>query len=117
MREISAGAVADTVARLCVQANTCLPRDVKDGIAAARAAEDWPPAREILDRIVENAEIGGGFPICQDTGMACVFVELGQEVYDIIAAPQEVLDRCEAYLVLPMETRKLYNDLWTELGI
>ena len=44
-----------------VQANTCLPRDVKDGIAAARAAEDWPPAREILDRIVENGEIGGGF--------------------------------------------------------
>ena len=43
--------------------------------------------------------------------------ELGQETYDIIAAPQEVLDRCEAYLVLPLETRKLYNDLWTELGI
>ena len=38
-------------------------------------------------------------------------------MYDIIAAPQEVLDRCEAYLVLPLETRKLYNDLWTELGI
>ena len=81
MREISAGAVADTVARLCVQANTCLPRDVKDGIAAARAAEDWPPAREILDRIVENGEIGGGFPICQDTGMACVFLEVGQELH------------------------------------
>ena len=43
--------------------------------------------------------------------------ELSQEAYDIIAAPQEVLDRCEAYLVLPLETRKLYNDLWTELGI
>ena len=43
--------------------------------------------------------------------------ELGQETFDIIAAPQEVLDRCEAYLVLPMETRRLYNDLWTELGI
>ena len=81
MREISAGAVADTVARLCVQANTCLPRDVTDGIAAARAAEDWPPAREILDRIVENGEIGGGFPICQDTGMACVFLEVGQELH------------------------------------
>ncbi len=81
MREISAGAVADTVARLCVQANTCLPRDVKDGIAAARAAEDWPPAREILDRIMENGEIGGGFPICQDTGMACVFLEVGQELH------------------------------------
>lgn len=81
MREISAGAVADTVARLCVQANTCLPRDVKDGIAAARAAEDWAPAREILDRIMENGEIGGGFPICQDTGMACVFLEVGQELH------------------------------------
>jgi len=42
---------------------------------------------------------------------------LDPEMYDIIAAPQEVLDRCEAYLVLPLETRKLYNDLWTELGI
>ena len=43
--------------------------------------------------------------------------ELDQETYDIIAAPRGVLDRCEAYLVLPLETRKLYNDLWTELGI
>ena len=81
MREISAEAVADTVARLCVQANTCLPQDVTDGIAAARAAEDWAPAREILDRIMENGEIGGGFPICQDTGMACVFLEVGQELH------------------------------------
>ena len=43
--------------------------------------------------------------------------ELDQETYEIIAAPQETLDRCEAYLVLPLETRRLYNDLWTELGI
>ncbi len=37
--------------------------------------------------------------------------------YEIMAAPQEVLDRCEAYLVRPVDTRTLYNDLWTELGI
>ena len=43
--------------------------------------------------------------------------ELDQETYDIIAAPPEVLERCEAYLVLPLETRKLYDQLWTELGI
>jgi len=43
--------------------------------------------------------------------------ELDQETYEIIAAPQETLDRCEAYLVLPLETRKLYNELWTQLGI
>ena len=42
---------------------------------------------------------------------------LDQETYEIIAAPQETLDRCEAYLSLPSETRKLYNELWTELGI
>ena len=43
--------------------------------------------------------------------------ELDPETYEIMAASQETLDRCEAYLVLPLETRKLYNDLWTELGI
>ena len=43
--------------------------------------------------------------------------DLDQETYEIIAAPQEVLDRCEAYLVLPPDIRTLYNDLWTELGI
>ncbi len=43
--------------------------------------------------------------------------ELDQETYEIIAAPQETLDRCEAYLVLPQETRALYNELWTQLGI
>lgn len=81
MREIDAGALAEAVARLCIQANTCLPGDVRDGIAAARVEEDWPSAREILDRIMENGEIGGGLPICQDTGMACVFLEVGQEVH------------------------------------
>ena len=43
--------------------------------------------------------------------------ELDPEIYEIMAAPPEVLDRCEAYLVLPSETRKLYNDLWTQLGV
>ena len=42
---------------------------------------------------------------------------LDQELYEIMAAPRNILDTCEAYLVLPPETRKLYNDLWTELGI
>lgn len=81
MREISAAAIADAVARLSIRANTCLPGDVKAAIAGARRQEDWPPAREILDRIIENGEIGGGWPICQDTGMACVFLEVGQDAH------------------------------------
>ena len=43
--------------------------------------------------------------------------ELDPEIYEIMAAPQKVLDRCEAYLVLPAETRALYNDLWIQLGV
>ena len=43
--------------------------------------------------------------------------ELPQEIYEVMAAPQEVLDNCEMYLNLPMDTRTLYNDLWTQLGI
>lgn len=81
MREVDAGAVRDAVARLCIQANTRLPQDVKGAIAAARQAEDWPVAQDILDRIIENGSIGGDTPICQDTGMACVFLEIGQEVH------------------------------------
>ena len=81
MREISAEVIACAVARLCVEANTCLPPDVKAAIARARREEDWPPAQEILDRIIENGEMVGGIPICQDTGMACVFVEVGQDVH------------------------------------
>ena len=81
MREISAQSITDSVARLCVQANTQLPADVKEAIARSRREEDWPPAQEILDRIMENGSIGGGIPICQDTGMACVFLSVGQDVH------------------------------------
>ena len=81
MRELNARAVAEAVARLSIQANTQLPQDVKAAIAATRRTEDWPPAREILDHIIEKSQIGGGLPICQDTGVACVFLEIGQEVH------------------------------------
>ena len=103
MRQLDAGAITEAVARLSIQANTQLPQDVKDTIAAARQAEDWPPAREILDRIMENGAIGGGLPICQDTGMACVFLEVGQDVHivgDLAQAVDEGVRRgyAEGYL-------------------
>ncbi len=83
MRNISAAAITDAVARLCVQANTRLPADVAAALDRARREEPWPLARETLDRLWENKELAEGedLPICQDTGMACVFVELGQEVH------------------------------------
>ena len=83
MREIQASRIAETVSRLCIEANTHLPGDMKRRIQDCRECETWPVAREILDRIVENYEIADAqnVPICQDTGMACVFLEIGQEVY------------------------------------
>ena len=83
MREISAARITEVVARLCVQANNHLPQDVKNCIEASYAKENWPQAREILERIMENYQIADreDCPVCQDTGVACVFVTLGQEVH------------------------------------
>ena len=79
MREIQASRIAETVSRLCIEANTHLPGDMKRRIQDCRECETWPVAREILDQIVENYEIADAqnVPICQDTGMACVFLEIG----------------------------------------
>ena len=83
MREILAETITECVARLCIQANCQLPSDVEYRIRAARGQEPWPQGQEILDRIIENFEVARreNLPICQDTGMACVFVKLGQEVH------------------------------------
>ena len=66
-----------------MEANRHLPQDVKNCIACAREKEQWAPAQEILDRIKENYEIADRdeMAICQDTGMACVFLEIGQDVH------------------------------------
>ena len=83
MREITAQAVTDAVSRLCISANRNLPEDMKNCIRNCAAAEDWPIAKDILARITENFEIAAEtrVPICQDTGMACVFLKVGQEVH------------------------------------
>jgi hydro-lyases, Fe-S type, tartrate/fumarate subfamily, alpha region len=83
IREVNAAQIAETVARLCVEANCFLPRDVQERIGQSREAEPWAPAREILERIEENYHIAGDRvqPICQDTGVACVFLEIGQDVH------------------------------------
>ena len=83
VREIEAARITDTVKRLCIQANVILPEDVKNCIIKRKSEENWAPAREILDRIEENFELAAAenVPICQDTGVACVFLEIGQEVH------------------------------------
>lgn len=83
MREINAALITETVKRLCMEANCHLGDDIKNRIAQCATSEPWPPAKEILDRLVENYQIADKCeqPVCQDTGVACVFLKVGQEVH------------------------------------
>ena len=83
MREINSKIITETVKRLCIDANCHLTNDVKDCIRNCRDCESWQGAKEILDRIIENYEIADEMnqPVCQDTGVACVFLKIGQEVH------------------------------------
>lgn len=83
MREIPASLITDAVQRMCVSANCNLPGDVRRCIEQSRACEQWQPAQGILDKIIENYGIAeqNSVPICQDTGVACVFLEIGQDVH------------------------------------
>lgn len=83
MREIQVNQITDVIEKLCIEANEHLPSDVKDAIQTCRACEDWDIAKGVLDQIIENYEIADQqhVPICQDTGMACVFLEIGQDVH------------------------------------
>lgn len=83
MREISAEQIRAAVCELCRTANYELPDDVVASFHAAKEREQSPVGREILDQLLENAAIGKRerVPVCQDTGMAVVFLELGQDVH------------------------------------
>ena len=75
MREVEVSRLTDVIEKLCIEANEHLPEDVKCAITGCRACEDGEIAKGVLDKIVENYEIADAqnVPICQDTGMACVF--------------------------------------------
>lgn len=83
MREISAQQITDAVRRLCIEANCHLGEDMQACINRCYAQETWPQAKEILGRIIENYKIADqeNVPICQDTGVACVFLKIGQDVH------------------------------------
>ena len=83
MREIPAARVTEVIRQLCIDANCHLPQDVKTRIECCKNQESWALGQEILERIVENYQIADrdNVPVCQDTGVACVFLDIGQEVH------------------------------------
>ena len=83
MKEISADVIRENVKRLCIKANLKLPADVSAALSRAAQEEDWPVAQDVLKLLEENLRIASEkeIPICQDTGAACVFVEIGNDVH------------------------------------
>ncbi len=83
MKTITDRQITEAVKALCIEANRLLPADVRTALDEAKATEAWPTACGVLDDIIKNYQRAEALdmPICQDTGTACVFVELGQEVY------------------------------------
>jgi len=83
MREINIKEVEESVAALCIQANTDLGRDIERQLARMRGMETEERPKAILDELLENAALARekGLPICQDTGMAVIYVKIGQDVH------------------------------------
>ncbi len=83
MREIAFDQIVQTVRDLCIEANCVLPCDLREAISDAKSTEESPVGKSILGDLVENFTFAREkhLPICQDTGMAVVFCDLGQEVH------------------------------------
>ncbi|ARC83720.1 hydrolyase, tartrate alpha subunit/fumarate, Fe-S type domain protein [Clostridium argentinense CDC 2741] len=94
MKEINVSEIIKAVRKLCIDANYYLGNDVKNALINARDKEDWAIAQGILDKIIANAKIAENedMPMCQDTGMACVFVELGQDVHIVGGNLEEAIN-------------------------
>ncbi|MCK5212918.1 MAG: fumarate hydratase, partial [Dehalococcoidia bacterium] len=83
VREIDVSEVTRVVSSLFQEACYRLPQDVVKALESARGKEESPIARDILDKLLENAEVAPKeqIPLCQDTGLAVVWLELGQDVH------------------------------------
>ena len=83
MREIQVSTITEAVKKLCMDAAYYLPNDVYESLKAGRETEESPVGAVVLDQIIKNAEIAKDEdrPICQDTGMTIVFLEVGQDVH------------------------------------
>ncbi|MBW1861806.1 MAG: fumarate hydratase [Deltaproteobacteria bacterium] len=121
MREIPAEEITKTIKRLCIEANTVLGDDVIEAYKKSYENEKSPVGRDILRQLLENSRIAEeeGIPLCQDTGLAVVFVDMGQDVHVVDEDLNEAINEGvrqgykEGYLrasTLDPLTRKNYGD-------
>ncbi len=95
MREIDVREVVDSVAALCIKANTDLGSDISERLKEMRALETGERPKAILDELIENAVLARdkGMPICQDTGMAVVYMRIGQDVHFTGGSVEEAINK------------------------
>lgn len=95
IREISCNLITEKVAELCITANKFLPEDIKSAIIKAEKSEKNPLANSILCDIKKNTKMAEklDIPICQDTGMAVVFAEIGQDVHFVDGSFEDAINK------------------------
>ncbi|WP_055668532.1 fumarate hydratase [Desnuesiella massiliensis] len=94
MKEIQVSEIIKAVRDLCIDSNYYLSEDIRSRLKEAYEKETWAIAKDILDKIIINADIAKNerMPMCQDTGMTCVFIELGQEVHVVGGSLEEAIN-------------------------
>jgi fumarate hydratase subunit alpha len=95
IREIDVGSIRETIARLLVEANYVIPPDVLDALKAAVESEPSPLGRRTLEQLVRNYEVAATerLPVCQDSGVAVVMLEIGQDVHLVGGSLTEAVHR------------------------
>lgn len=94
MRKIKVSQITEAIRKLCIDANYYLGSDIKNRLIKSHEEEDWDIAKGILNKILINADIAKNedMPMCQDTGVACVFIEIGQEVQVVGGALEDAIN-------------------------
>lgn len=94
MREVSVNTIRDIVKDLCIEANYYISDDIKSELINSNNKEKFEIAKEVLSKIIENDDIAKkeDMPICQDTGMACIFLDIGQDVHFVDGNLEEAIN-------------------------
>ena len=94
MREVSVNTIRDIVKDLCIEANYYISDDIKEELINSNNKEKFEIAKEVLSKIIENDDIAKkeDMPICQDTGMACIFLDIGQDVHFVDGSLEEAIN-------------------------
>lgn len=94
MREINVNKITENIREMCIEATHFLTDDMKEALLNAKKNEESPLGRKILDQLEENLDIAGKdmIPICQDTGMAVIFMDIGQDVHFTDGSLEEAIN-------------------------